>query len=364
MIYNELGQNIELEQKPDFGKCMERIYAWYNQEIIDRAPIRFAAHNAEYSEANLLKGRSWPSLKDRWWDTGYQIELFEHRLKHSVFNAETFPVFWPNLGPEVYTAFHGSELEYMEVTSYSVPFIKTPQDIHRIRFDRNNQYFKKIEEMTLLALQKCQGRFLVGYTDLHPGMDCVAAWIDPQQLCIEMLINPDMVKQLINLANQHFQEVFDYFDDLLKANNQPSVTWMAIPSYEKMHIPSSDFSAMISTDLYLEFVHPITVREVKTMTHNIYHLDGKGVARHIDHILDIKEINAIQWVQGMGIDTPIMQWVPLIRKIQAAGKSLVLDIQLNELEDFIASVEPEGIMLCIAAEEDLQPEIIKRVEKW
>jgi len=39
--------NVELEQKPDFEQCMKRIYAWYNQEIIDRAPIRFGAHNAE-----------------------------------------------------------------------------------------------------------------------------------------------------------------------------------------------------------------------------------------------------------------------------------------------------------------------------
>ena len=115
---------IKLEQKPDFEQCIECIYAWYNQKMIDRALIRFAAHNAEYSEAYLLKGRSWLSLKDRWWDTNYQIELFEHQLKHSVYNAETFPVFWPNLGPEVCTAFYGVELEYKEVTSYSIPNVK------------------------------------------------------------------------------------------------------------------------------------------------------------------------------------------------------------------------------------------------
>lgn len=100
------------------------------------------------------------------------------------------------------------------------------------------------------------------------------------------------------------------------------------------------------------------------MTHNVYHLDGKGVARHIDHILELKEINAIQWVQGMGDDTPIMQWVPFIKKIQAAGKSQVLDIQLDELEDFITEVNPKGIMLCIAADEKIQPDIVKRIEKW
>lgn len=218
--------------------------------------------------------------------------------------------------------------------------------------------------MTRLALEKCQGKFMVGYTDLHPGMDCVAAWRDPQQLCMDLLLNPEEVKQLVKLANLHFQEIFDHFDGLLKAARQLSVTWMGIPSYGRMHIPSCDFSAMISDEQYLEFIHEATVEEVKSMTHNVYHLDGKGVARHIDHILNIREINAIQWVQGMGDDTPIMQWVPFIKKIQSAGKSLVLDIQLNELEDFISAIEPEGIMLCISADEGDQPEIIKRVEKW
>jgi hypothetical protein len=218
--------------------------------------------------------------------------------------------------------------------------------------------------MTRLALEKCQGKFMVGYTDLHPGMDCVAAWRDPQQLCMDLLLNPVEVKQLMKMANLHFQEVFDHFDGLLKAGWQLSVTWMGIPSYGRMHIPSCDFSAMISDEQYLEFIHEATVEEVKPMSHNVYHVDGKGVARHIDHILDIREINAIQWVQGMGDDTPIMQWVPFIKKIQSAGKSLVLDIQLNELEDFIAAVDPGGIMLCIAADEGDQPDIIKRVEKW
>jgi len=218
--------------------------------------------------------------------------------------------------------------------------------------------------MTKLALEKCPGKFMVGYTDLHPGMDCVAAWRDPQELCMDLLIYPEEARKLIAMANEHFQELFDYYDSILKMHNQLSVAWMGIPSFGKMHIPSCDFSAMISEEQYLEFIHPATVDEVKPMTHNVYHLDGKGVARHIDPILAVKEINAIQWVQGMGDDLPILQWVPFIKKIQAAGKSVVVDVQLDELEDFIQAMDPRGLLLCIAADEETQPEVIKRVEKW
>ena len=59
-----------------------------------------------------------------------------------------------------------------------------------------------------------------------------------------------------------------------------------------------------------------------------------------------------------------MQWLPLIKRIQAAGKSVVVDLQLSELEEFIGHMDPKGLLLCIAAEESIQPEVIKRVEKW
>ena len=61
---------LELEQKPDFDQAMQHIYAWYEQEMIDRPPIRFSAHNAEYSASPHLR-KTWPTLKDRWFDAEY-----------------------------------------------------------------------------------------------------------------------------------------------------------------------------------------------------------------------------------------------------------------------------------------------------
>ena len=215
-----------------------------------------------------------------------------------------------------------------------------------------------------MALDKCRGLALVGYTDLHGGLDSAAGWRDPLQLCLDLKTDPAEVKRLVDLAMAHFQEVYDYFDGLLKAAALPSVTWMAIPSFGKMHIPSCDFAALISPAMFEEFGLPVLREEVKPMTHNVFHVDGRGVLKDLNLILSVPEIQAIQWVQGMGHDLPIMQWVPLIRRLQAAGKSVMVDLQVAELEDFIGAMRPEGLLLCLAADESLQPAIIKRVEKW
>jgi hypothetical protein len=355
---------MELQGKPDYSEAMKRVAAWFEHELLDRPPVRFAEHNADFAGSHALAGRSWPDLKSRWFDAEFQVDYFLESIRGRTFYGETFPVFWPNLGPNVYAAFHGAELEYGEVTSWVRHCIHDWSDVPKLKFSRDNVYFRKIEELTRTGLEKSAGRFLVGYTDLHGSLDCAADWRDPQLLCMDLIDCPGKVHGLVRMANENFLAVYDHYDAVLKSHGQLSVTWMGIPSPGKMHIPSCDFTALTSTADFCEFYLPSLLAEVAHTTHNIFHCDGRGVLRHLDHILEIPQIQAIQWVQGVGSDLPILQWLPVIRRIQAAGKGVVIDLQLDELEPFIAAMKPNGLYLCLAAEEAVQPEILKRLEKW
>jgi hypothetical protein len=355
---------MEIEGKPDFEEAFARVEAWFNHETLERPLVRFSEHNAEFANSRPLNGYAWPNLKARWFDAEFQIDFFLDSIRGRTFHGETFPVFFPNLGPNVYAAFHGLELEFGEVTSWIRHAVRDWDDLPRLMFSRENEYFQGIENLTRVALEKCNGKFVVGYTDLHGSLDCVADWRDPQQLCLDILDNPEKVHAMLRLANENFLPVFDHYDDVLKAHGQPSITWMGMPSRGKMHIPSCDFTALISTEAFCEFYFPTLQNEVRHMTHNVFHVDGVGVLRHLDHILSLPQIQAIQWVQGVGDDLPILQWLHVIRMIQASGKGVVVDLQLSELEPFIAAMKPDGLYLCIAAEENIQPDILKRLTKW
>lgn len=357
------GWDLALESKPDFSTAMQRIYAWFEQAIIDRPPVRFTRHNAEYEVQQHAQKSTWKTLKDRWFDAEYQLEWFTGQIEGKHFHGETFPIFWPNLGPNVFAALYGCPLEFGEVTSWAEPIL--PEYDRLPALDWQSEYLRKLEEMTNLALQACEGNFLVGYTDLHPGIDCLAALRGSDRLCFDLYEYPNEIKQYLQTITQDFLQLFEHFDMLLKARQQPSVTWMAIPSFGKLHIPSCDFSTMISKRHFEEFVYPVLEQEAQAMTHNIFHVDGKGVARHLDRILELPNVQAIQWVQGVGDDQPILQWIPLIKRIQAAGKSVVVDLEKQELEGFIDALEPEGLLLCLASEGEAEEEaMLKRVAKW
>jgi hypothetical protein len=357
---------IELEGMPHFEMSMKRVYAWFESQIVDRPPIRFQAHNSFLTSATEEITNSLPEEKRAWWfDVETQVDLFVKSIEGRRFHGETFPVYFPNLGPDVYAAFYGAELKFGEVTSWSVPCVHTWEDVEKLVFDRNNIYFKKLEELTQHALERLNGKALVGYTDLHPGLDCVAAWRDPQQLCIDMIEAPEQVDALIEFALADFEMIYNHFDGMLKNAGQLSVSWMGIPTFGRMHIPSCDFSSLISPEFFKRFGLPILQREVKTMTHNIFHVDGRGVAKNIDTILSVPEVHAIQWVQGVGEDYPILQWVPFIQDLQARGVPVVVDLSKEAVDDFIEVMNPKGLFLWVATENEVEElEILKHIEQW
>jgi hypothetical protein len=354
-----------LECKPDLDLCLERIEAWYRQAVIDRPPVRFTKHNAQHDKGNLLDTARWRTLRDRWHDTEYMVGNFEKSIAGKRFRAETFPVYIPTLGPNVYSAFYGGELQFGETTTWFDPIVTDLSDLRPVSNDPfTSLCFKKLEEQTRAALSRCGNNYWVGYADLHPSLDCVSAWCGAEALMLAMTDEPEKLAPLTALATRDFHAIFNHFDGLLKAAGQPSITWIRIPCAGKFHIPSGDATSMISSAFFRQFSLPSLKAELAGMDRAIYHVDGKGVAQHLDLILAEPGIQGIQWVQGVGDDWPIMQWVPLLKRVLNAGKSIMVDVPLPELEDFIAAMPREGLFLCLDVEDGMQDGILRRVAKW
>ena len=69
--------DFELENMPGFEKAMQRVEAWYENEIIDRVPIRFIAHNAFLeSGTDVLYQMTPEERKNYWFDVELQIDNF------------------------------------------------------------------------------------------------------------------------------------------------------------------------------------------------------------------------------------------------------------------------------------------------
>jgi hypothetical protein len=60
-----------------------------------------------------------------------------------------------------------------------------------------------------------------------------------------------------------------------------------------------------------------------------------------------------------------MQWVPLLKELQIRGVPVIVDQSRCELDQFMAAMDPQGLFLWIATEnEEEELAVLRKVERW
>lgn len=332
--------------KPDYDAVLNRFEAWWHADIVDRALFGLRLQQAP-EKRQAVPVKTFASHRERWLDTGYLVERTAAAMGNQLYLADSLPIVIPNLGPEVFSACYGCELEYGENTTWSHPILKdlTDESLAGIAFDMNSFAFRKLDEMSRALLAVGKGNFIVGYTDVHPGGDAIAAFRDPQELLLDTIDNPAGIKKLVARVTDDFIRFYDYFYDLLSGAGMPSASWLPAIGKGRFHIPSNDFSCMISDQMFEELFIPGIIRECQHMDHCIYHLDGPQALRYLDRLLEIPEIQAIQWVPGAGHGG----WrgsVPVYQRIQSRGKAFYVEpVPAQDLDELFTQLAPEGVWI-------------------
>jgi len=362
---NSLEANLmPIEHVPDWEQRIRRQDAFWDREIIDR-PVVVIEVSRQDSGYPRPPGKQWASERERWLDAEFVAESALASAMNTEYYGDALPRVWPNLGPEVFSAFFGAEMEYGPSTSWSVPNLHDWSEADKLRFSEDNFYWQKLHEMTDALLEAGRGRFYTGITDLHPGGDAIAAFRDPFNLNIDIIEHPAEVNALLRRVTDAYFKVYDFCCQKITAAGQPVTTWLPIVSTKKWYVPSNDFSCMISKAMFDDVFLPGIAEECRHFEASIYHLDGPGALRHLDSLLDIKQLNAVQWVWGDGHGRA-SDWMHVYERCQAAGKGIEVGLDPDELDVFIEKLRPEGLWIFVSGIRDGEhaDAVIKKITRW
>ncbi len=353
---------IELEYKPDAAEALRRVEAWWTGAVLDRPTIQIVAPKPVRQP---VPEKAFTDVRDRWLDAEHVVASTEANLRNTWFGGEYFPSLNPNLGPEILSAAYGAELRFSESTSWSIPCLESWDDIDRLRFDPDNFYVRKILEITRLSLEQGRGKWLTGYTDLHPGGDLAASLRDPQQFCIDIAMEPDQVKRLLARLEESFFRFYELQEELIHGAGQRLATaWLPMVAEGRYYVPSNDFSCMISAPMFREFFVPELVMETEWLDRSVYHLDGPDALRHLDALLEMDALDGVQYVYGAG-NEPASRWLHVYRRIQEAGKRIHVSVTAADLDPFMQALDPEGVMMCLWVGSVEEGEaVIRRISRW
>jgi hypothetical protein len=201
--------------------------------------------------------------------------------------------------------------------------------------------------MTDALLEAGEGKFITGMTDWHPGGDAIAAFRDPASLALDMVLNLDEVRALLARLESDYFRIYDVFYHKLRAAGQPITTWTPLVCDCRYYVPSNDFSIMISTEMFEDVFLPGIIRECQFLDRSIYHLDGPGALRHLDTLLAIDELDAVQWVFGAG-NEGFHRWVDVYRRVQSADKGIQVMCALDEVPSVMDTLNPHGLYLQVS----------------
>ena len=329
--------------KSNLEETKQRYINWWNHKGII---LNMWEHWQEgvQPHAEITPPEPAKDLSQKWFDPQWRAEYLDWYVAHSSLKADILPVANTQLGPGSLAAILGGVFEGGEDTIWIHP---NPDFTDEIVFNPEHPNWILHKELLKACKAKANGHYFVGMPDLMEGLDVLAALKGTDRVLLDTVMQPEILEQQMQQINDIYFKVFDELYDIIREGDEMAFCYFSSWAPGKMSKLQSDISTMISQDDYRRFVQPFIREQCQKIDYTLYHLDGVGAMHHLPALLEIEELNAIQWTPGVGEPqggSP--KWYDLYKKILAGGKSVMACwVTLDELKPLLDHIGADGVHL-------------------
>ncbi len=332
-----------MKYKNDWEKAKDKWRSYWIGENKGRPLMCIVARNGKTDEARelLLKSRD---ADDKHFDADRIDVRFRYFCETHYFLAESFPNVSVDLGPGSMAAYLGCDLSFDNNTVWFKEMVEDWAGYRRLTFDPDSRWFKKHYETFKRVAQLANGDYYIGIPDIMENLDVLVSMRGAQNTIFDIMDEPDEVKKRIAEVQDIYFEYFDRFYDIAKQNengkDSSCYTVFQVWGEGKTAKLQCDFSAMMSPGQFREFIVPPLREQAKGCDNVLYHLDGPDAIKHMDALMEIDEIHALQWTSGSyNPDGTFEQWFDIYDKAVAAGKALWVNVYSGTPDEWIKRID-------------------------
>ncbi|MCL2420540.1 MAG: hypothetical protein FWD03_01670 [Defluviitaleaceae bacterium] len=329
---------------------------WANKAI--DGPVLYLFTEKAPSEKNI-------SAEKKWTDLDYRLNRFNET--DFTYYGDGYPWTFTNFGPGSLSACIGGDFIPAEHTIWfdQNPIIKDWDNLPDIRMFESSRMWQLMADYTRMLCENSNGRYHVSIADIGGTLDIISSLRGAQELLYDLYDYPEQVNKLIDQVNGMWEWAYNALTSMMTKYQQGTTTWFPIWSRGRNYTLQCDFCAMISPEMYRDFVHPHLKRQTEFLDNSTYHLDGAGQIPHLELMLTLPKLNAIQWVPGDGspnVDDPC--WYELYERIQKADKAVTFwyaGVDLDKYERLMKRLDKsKGIFIsCHCDDEQMAKEMIR-----
>ncbi len=328
-----------LEFCEDFPTLARRVEAWWSQDLVDR-PVFMAEANPR-TDRPITRRLELMADPDQW----LSEKLKDMQQVHRV--GDIPPRVRVDFGPVLLGSLLGGRREIQSDTSWTHAFIDDDwSNAPDWMIPDNHPDWLMLQDLTRRVASDAADRYLVCTPDLGASADVLLNLRGSEALCMDVVMRPETIRQAVEAIYASWRRAFSSLYTNALELGAGLVHWLALWSNQPYAVPASDFNALIGPNHFQQLFLPEIAQQAEAAGRAIFHLDGPDAARHIDALLDVPQIQAIQFTPGAGSPSALA-WLDMLHKIQAKGRSLLIFTPADEVLELAESLKPEGLAIFI-----------------
>jgi hypothetical protein len=289
------------------------------------------------------------TLEQFWTDMDMRIDRSLRINDQTTYLGQSMPFHWLDYNASTMSVILGCEPTFIDEEGvWSNPMVSSVEEVTDIRLDSSNTYYRILREMNKRLASRVPADEPITFFAMEGITDIVSSLYGVEEFLMDMILKPQEVKAAMEHIKRIWIDAFHDFKQIIYNNRNPEsgMGWAGIWSPGTTFPMQEDLTYMISTDMYKEFCVPHVTDLASVLDYPLYHLDGIGAIPHLDALLQIDEIKAIQWVPGAGKE-PIAQWYELIEKVINKGKSIQVFAKPDEVDDLVRHVGSNRLLITV-----------------
>jgi 5-methyltetrahydrofolate--homocysteine methyltransferase len=216
--------------------------------------------------------------------------------------------------------------------------------LEAVKLNSTNIWYSRLIKITEYAAKRAKGYYHIAMTDIGGVLDILSSFLGPTKLILAMKRNPAIIDTCRAIILEKILKLFNILQGIIEKYNKGCNAWLNVWCRKRWYPVQCDFIAMLNPKWFRRFALPDIITQIEHLDYAIYHMDGPYQIPFLDDFLKISRLTGIQWVPGSGNALPGSgEWIPLYKKIQKAGKNIVIDTLPQLVPYLYKSLDAKGL---------------------
>lgn len=286
-------------------------------------------------------------LEKFWSDEGFIIDRKMAEIEATTCYGQAVPYHYIDQGSSAMAGVLGCPMTTIDKeTVWADHDLPDARSILNLEFDRSNPIYQRIKRLTVESCSLAAEHHMVAPFALEGMTDLMAALYGLEPFLMDTVLEPDLVGTCMAHLCDIWLAAWKDIQGVINTGNPGGIGWCGIWAPGTTFPIQEDVAYNISPDMFEQFCVPHIRSQCAAMDYPFFHLDGIGMIPHLDALLEIPELKAIQWQPGAGKEE-LEQWYPLLKRMLDAGKSVQVYARAAEVVPLVDTLESRGVLAIV-----------------